>query len=162
LRDELAQRVHDALVVRGDAAEDAAGDHALHQRDVVRVHLGLFREGDSGRLSVGALAQPDADALREQPLGIVFCAAQIGLQYRTDRAGIESVQALGDRECGLGVGGAFHVNADKAAGARGVRGHLADQPLGQIRPDVHAHLGELYADVARAASASAIASSRRW
>ncbi len=56
-------------------------------------------------------------------------------------------QVLGHGDGGLGVWSALHIDADEGVGGGGVGDHLADDALGQFGVEVHAHLGELDADV---------------
>ena len=133
--------------MRGDAAEHPAGDHALHQSDVIGIDLGLGRKRNTRWLLVRPLAQTDADTLREQPRRILLRPAQVGLQHRTHGPGRLPVQLLGECERGLGVGRALHVDAHKAPCPRGMADHLADEPLGQRRIHLHAHLGQLHTHI---------------
>ena len=148
----VAELVHDGFVVGGDAAEDRTGDDALHQLDVVGVDVGLGGEGDLGGFLVGAFAEADADALGEEAFYIIFGAKEVGLEDGADGAGVLLVEALGELEGGLGVLGAFHVDADEAADVGGVGDHVGDDAFGEGgafggAADVHADLGELDGDV---------------
>ena len=152
LGDEGAEVVDDGLVVGGDAAEDGAGDHALHELDVVGVDVGFGGEGDLGGLLVGAFAEADADALGEEAFDVGGGAEEVGLEDGAYGAGVfgwrRSVMAI----VGFGVLGALHVDTDEAADAGGVGDHFADDAFGEGRAcagaaDVHADLGELDADV---------------
>ncbi len=144
----------DGLVVGGDAAEDAfaglgicVGDHALHQLDVVCVDVGLGGEGYGGALLIGSLAEANANSLLQEALGVGFGAEEIGLEDGADCAGVFRVKTLGDGDGGLGVGGAFHVDADEGVCLGGVGDHLADDALGEGGVEVHADLREFDADV---------------
>ena len=62
------------------------------------------------------------------------------------------MQPFSHLQRGFRVVGAFHVDADEVAGLRGVGYEFAYDAFSQIRPgavaaDIHAHGGELHADV---------------
>ena len=83
---------------------------------------------------------------------VFLSSVEVGLEDCADGSGPGFVEAFGDGDGGLGVVGAFHIDADEAVDGGGVLDHFADDALGQIgagavAADVHAHLGELYADV---------------
>jgi hypothetical protein len=156
LGDEAGELVDDGFVVGGNAAEDGAtqggadvGDEVLHQLDVVGVDSGLFGEGVFGAFFVGAFAEADADALVEKALGVGFGAVEVGLEDGAYAAlqVRESVDAFGELEGGFGERSAFHVDADEGVSVGGVLDHLGDDLLGERGREVHAHLGELDADV---------------
>ncbi len=65
-----------------------------------------------------------------QAFYVTFGAKKISLKDCAYGAGVLVVEALGEDEGGLGVLGAFHVDADEAADVRGVRDHLADDAFG--------------------------------
>jgi len=152
LGDEVSHVVDDGVVVGCDAAEDAAGNELAHELDVVGIDVGLGGECEVGGFFVGAFAEADADALTEQAMGVGFRSVEVGLEDCADGTGPGFVEALGDGDGGFGVVGAFHVDADKAVDGGGVFDHLADDAFGEVgtgavAADVHAHLGEFYADV---------------
>ena len=74
---------------------------------------------------------------------------EIGLEDDADvgcelRAGVEIVDEL---ECDVGVVRAFHVDANEIVSAASVIDEAFNDVGGELRREVDAHLGELYADV---------------
>ncbi len=137
------------LVVCGDAVVDAARKELLGELDVVCVYVLLFREGEVRRFLVGAFAEADADAVAGQGADIVLAAIEIGLDDDADMSAIggDGVQAADHIDGGLSVSAALHVDADESVGGDGVLDEAGYDLLGQAGIEVHAHLGELYADI---------------
>ncbi len=152
LRDEAAEVVDDDFVVGGDAAEDGAADEVPHELAIVGVNVELGGESDCCGLFVSTFAKADADALGDETTGVLFCAEEVGLKDGADGSGILLMQSLGELQGGLGILGAFHIDADEVLGVEGVGDDFADDALGEGWPgggstDVHADLGELDAYV---------------
>ena len=57
------------------------------------------------------------------------------------------MQAADHIDGGLSVSAAFHVDTDEGVGGDGVPDESGDDFLGQAGIEIHAHLGELYADI---------------
>ena len=58
------------------------------QLEIIGVDVGFLGEGDVRRLFVGALAEADANALREQIVDVLLAAKEIRLNDRADAAGV--------------------------------------------------------------------------
>jgi hypothetical protein len=145
--DGAAHLLDDGFVVGGHAAEDRACAEVEHEVGVVAVDVRFGGKGNGGGLFVGAFAEADANSLLDEAAGVVDGAEEIGLKDGADAAGKTLVEALCDFEGGLGVVGAFHVDADEAVGLVRVLDHLGDDALGERGVELHAHLRELDADV---------------
>src|SRR5260370_11930994 len=99
-----------ARVVRGDGVVKAAGEQHLHQADIVAIDVFFAGEGDFVGLLVGAFAETNAAAVREQCLNVAFTAIEIGLDHSADR-GSAGANAFDDVDGALGVDVALHVHA---------------------------------------------------
>jgi len=143
--------VDDGLVVGGETVVDTALHQGLHQLDVVGVDFGLFLEGDCFGLFVGSFAEADADAFVEEFFDISLGAAHVGLDDGSDAILVagDAVKFVDEIEGALGVGGAFHIDANEIfrrhAGRFGDQ--TADNFVGHGFVDVEAHVGEFKADV---------------
>ena len=147
LLEEAAEPANETFVVGGDAAEDAAGGEIQHESFVVAIDVPLFREGELGWFLVRAFAEAYADSLFDQPAGVGDGAVKIGLEDGADTVRPDAVEALGEREGRLSVGGTLHVNAYEVADLIGVDDHAGEDGFGEGGVEVQAELGKLDADV---------------
>jgi hypothetical protein len=134
--------------VRGDAVVDAAREQQLHAAHVVGVHVRFVREGDLGRLVVGALAEADARGDLQQLAHVAFRAPQVGLDDDADGVAVElRAEAAEDVERDLRDGRVLHVDADEVAAPGRLLDDRARVAVGQLGVDAEAELRELDGDV---------------
>src|SRR5208282_527496 len=89
--------------------------HLLRECEVTLINVRLFRESDIRRLHVSSFDQPDSGAQRKQIDKVLSCAAEIGLQAKTD-IGMILQRALVNIECGINVAASFHVHPNGGGG----------------------------------------------
>jgi len=143
--------VNDGFVVGRQAMEDSAFHQGFHEFDVVGVHFGLLLVGDVCGLFVSSLAEADTDAVGEEFVDVRLGAAHVGLDDGADIVCIagDAVEFMDEVEGALGVGGAFHVDANEVPGrhAGGLGDQSANDVVGHSLVDVEAHVGEFETDV---------------
>src|SRR5208283_5999492 len=100
---------------------------------------------------VCAFAEPDADAFGEQFLDVGLGSAHIGLDHRPYAVFVarNAVELVDEVERALGVGRAFHINANKIPGRHAGRlgDQAADDFVGHVLVHIQAHVGQFEADV---------------
>jgi hypothetical protein len=113
---------------------------------VVRVHVLLLREGQLGRLHVGALHQAHSGAHPDEVVEIAGGPAQVGLHADPDvRVALPDLPV--EAESDLGVGRGLHVDPDpgpQGGGAPGEGGHVL---LALVAVEIEPELRQLDRDL---------------
>ena len=118
----------------------------LHQPGVVGVHGRLVRESDAARLVVCPLAQPNSTAGGENALDVGSAPPQRRLDHDA-RLRVCLVSLLPQGQSGVRAGMVLHIEADEAVDRPGGVEDPHHVGEAQLRVDLHAHLGQLHADV---------------
>ncbi len=109
----------------------------LHQANVIRIHIRFPFERHFRRFFVRALAQPDAAAIRQQVLHVLFASVQIRLDDRPNR-GILCAHALHNLNRSLRVNRTFHIHAQEVVISSGALDNRKGQPFAKLRVEVQA------------------------
>jgi len=135
------------IVVGGERRVGPVAQQPLHEPAIAGVHLALGRESDLGRLVVGALAEPHARTLRDEPLDVVGAAPQIGLDDGA-HLGRRRPQLAHEGQRRLGLRAVLHVHAHEGPDVGRLRRDAFHVLPAERWVHVEAHLRQLQADVA--------------